>query len=146
MEITSPAFEIDGIIPKRYTCDGDNVSPPLDFFEIPTGTQDLVLIVEDVDAPLGAFVHWVIWNINPSFDGIGEGNVTAGSVEGVNSAGQRHYSGPCPPGGETHRYFFRLYALSDKLDLPGSFKIDKVRDEMGGKVIDQAEIMAFYGR
>lgn len=146
MQITSPAFEIDGQIPKRYTCDGENVSPPLEFFEVPTGTQDLVLIVEDPDSPSGDFVHWLIWNINPSFDGIGEGNVTTGSIQGLNSFGEKKYGGPCPTQGETHRYFFRLYALSEKLDLPTSFNASRVMAEMEDKIIDQADIMAYYAR
>lgn len=146
MIISSSAFNLDEEIPKRYTCDGQNVSPPIDFFDVPEGTQDLVLIVEDPDATPETFIHWIIWNINPKFDGIGEGNVTEASIEGKNSNGENHYSGPCPPSGRPHRYYFRLYALSDKLNLQHGSSVAELRAAMDGKVIDEDSLMGFYQR
>src|SRR5262245_16092617 len=113
LTVGSPEFAYEDFIPSRYTCEGDNVNPPLTINNIPPGTKSLALIVDDPDAPSGTFIHWLIWNISP-VDVILEN--TAPGVEGTNSFGADHYKGPCPPTG-THRYFFKVYALDKMLDV-----------------------------
>jgi Raf kinase inhibitor-like YbhB/YbcL family protein len=140
--VKSPAFENNQLIPVKYTCDGDNVSPPLTIEDAPAETQSLVLIVDDPDAPMGTWDHWVVWNI-PPIDRIEENSVPG--VEGKNSARKRSYSGPCPPWG-THRYFFKVYALDAKLDLkPDSNKKD-VETAMQGHILAKGELVGRYHR
>ncbi len=112
LKITSPVFKNNGFIPKKYTCDGDNVNPPLKIGGVSEGTQSIVLIVDDPDTPMGTWDHRVVWNI--SHTSKIEENVVPG-VEGVNDFRKHSYGGPCPPSG-THRYFFKVYALDTKLD------------------------------
>ena len=117
--ISSPAFENEGIIPSKYTCDGEDINPPLEVDNIPEGTKTLAIIVEDPDAPKGTFDHWIIWNIPP--ERLIEEDRVPG-MRGKNSAGKTGYYGPCPPSGY-HRYYFKVFALDNSLDLePG---IDK---------------------
>jgi len=142
MIITSPAFENKGFIPKKYTCDGDDVNPPLKIEGIPEGTRSLVLIVDDPDAPRGTWDHWIVWNI-PPVEKIEEDSVPG--TEGLNDLNRRSYGGPCPPSG-THRYFFKVYALDTKLDLnPNSRKRD-VERAMEGHIIAKGEIVGRYSR
>jgi len=142
LKITSPVFEQNGNIPSKYTCDGEDINPPLNIEGIPEGTQSLVLIVDDPDAPVGTWDHWVVWNIEPA-DAIKENSVPG--TQGMNSFGKRPYGGPCPPSG-THRYFFKLYALDTKLDLdPGSGKAD-AESAMKGHTLAKAEIIGVYKR
>ncbi|MGM5487627.1 MAG: YbhB/YbcL family Raf kinase inhibitor-like protein [Nanobdellota archaeon] len=142
MRITSPAFQHNQSIPTKYACDGDDVNPPLNIVETPPETKSVVLIVDDPDAPVGTFTHWVIWNIAAA----GEiAKNSAPGVEGVNDFGRTGYGGPCPPSG-THRYFFRAFALDTKLDLePGSERED-VELQMEGHIIANAELVGTYGR
>jgi len=140
--ITSPAFEHGGFIPKKYTCDGDDVNPPLKIEGIPEGTRSLVLIVDDPDAPRGTWDHWIVWNIPPV------GKIEEDSVpgtEGLNDLNRRSYGGPSPPSG-THRYFFKVYALDTKLDLnPNSRKKD-VERAMNRHIIAKGEMVGRYSR
>lgn len=145
MEITSPAFGLNELIPKRYTCDGENISPPLEFYNVPSDAESLVLIVEDPDAQTGTFTHWTLWNIRPHLNGIGEGNAPEGAVEGVTTAGRAGYTGPCPPSG-THRYFFRLFAITGMLDIPETTRPDILEDILKGRIVSYAEIMGTYAR
>jgi len=140
--ITSPAFKNMGFIPEKYTCDGDDVNPPLKIEGIPEGTRSLVLIVDDPDAPRGTWDHWIVWNI-PPLEKIEEDSVPG--TEGLNDFNRRSYGGPSPPSG-THRYFFKVYALDTKLDLhPNSRKKD-VERAMNRHIIAKGEIVGRYSR
>ena len=142
LEVRSPAFGNNERIPKRYTCDGEDVNPPLEILGVPEGTQSIVLIMDDPDAPGGIWDHWVVWNISPDTK-IRE-NSSPGIV-GVNSWGQNSYGGPCPPSG-THRYFFRAYALDTKLDIPSSSRKRDVEEAMRGHVLAKGELVGLYSR
>lgn len=143
LKISSPAFEHNGSIPAKYTCDGADLNPPLLIGAVPEGTKSLALIVDDPDAQGGAWVHWVLWNISPNTADIREGSLPKGAQEGVNDFRRHAYGGPCPPSG-THRYFFRLYALDTLLTLaPGARRADLER-AMKGHVLAQAELMGLY--
>lgn len=148
--ITSTAFEDGESIPRQYTCDGDDVSPPLDWSDVPAGAQSLVLIVDDPDAPRGDWLHWLIYDL-PAGDGslpegVGQAeNKPGGGVQGNNSWRRADYGGPCPPSG-THRYFFTLYALDTRLELdPGTTRL-QVEQAMDGHVMGQGQLMGRYGR
>src|SRR3989338_1810126 len=116
MEMTSSVFVDGGLIPLKYTCDGDDVVPPLLFSDVPAGTKSFALVVDDPDTPRGTWDHWVLWNIAPDARAINEGEAPP-ALYGMNSARQLTWHGPCPPDRE-HRYFFRLYALDNLLSLP----------------------------
>ena len=142
LKISSQAFENNGVIPVKYTCDGDDVNPPLNIEGIPEKAESLVLIVDDPDAPIQTWVHWVVWNIPPT-GRIEEKSVPG--IEGMNSFKRRSYGGPCPPFG-THRYFFKVYVSDTKLDLnPNSSKKD-VERAIEGHVLAKGEIIALYSR
>lgn len=140
MKITSKAFEHEGFIPRKYTCEGDDVSPQLDIAQVPEGTESLALIVDDPDAPMGTWVHWVVYDI-PVIGRIAENSVPG--LQGTNDFKRQDYGGPCPPSG-MHRYYFKLYALDRKLDLqPGITKDDLLRI-MDAYVLEKAELMGRY--
>ncbi|AJE02235.1 YbhB/YbcL family Raf kinase inhibitor-like protein [Geobacter pickeringii] len=145
MHLTSPAFVQGGVIPALHTCDGRDTSPPLAIGGVAEQAQSLVLIMDDPDAPMGTWVHWVLWNIPPHSAAIAENGVPAGSVQGRNSWQRSGYGGPCPPSG-SHRYFFRLYALDTRLDLPAGAGKAEVERAMKGHVIAEAELMGTYRR
>ena len=152
MTFTSPVFEANGEIPKGYTCDGKDVSPPLVWDEAPTEAKSLVLIVDDPDAPDPAapkmtWVHWVLYNLPANSTGLPESvastNLPVGTMEGVNDWKRSGYGGPCPPIGR-HRYFFKLYALDTVLaDLNSPTKV-KVEQAMAGHVITEAQLIGTY--
>ena len=143
MWLTSPAFEQNGTVPSKYTCDGSNVSPPLVIGGVPPETRSLVLLVDDPDAPGGTFIHWVVYDIPPDVKIIHE-NTDPGTI-GTNNYKEASYRGPCPPAG-THRYFFKLYALDRELGLsPGQSKI-QVERAMTGHIIEQAQLIGLYER
>lgn len=150
MEIKSPAFAEGEMIPKKYTCDDVNVSPPLQWSGAPEGTKSYALIADDPDAPVGTWVHWVLFNIPADVTQLPENfppqdKFDNGAVHGKNDFRKLGYGGPCPPGG-THRYFFKLYALDTTLDLkPGASKKD-VLNAMKGHVLDQCQLMGKYKR
>ena len=131
MKLTSSVFKHKEKIPTKYTCDGDDVSPPLKIEEAPEGTKSFALIVDDPDAPVGTWVHWVVWNIPADTKDIAEN--TAPGTEGLNDFGKTPYGGPCPPSG-THRYFFKLYALDTELDLTDAKKKD-LEKAMDGHIL-----------
>ena len=148
--LTSTAFAAGESIPAKYTCDGKNISPPLQWEPPPAGTQSLALIVDDPDAPSGTFVHWVYYDLSPASRGLPEGvpandKPTEGGTNGKNGANVSGYTGPCPPSG-THRYFFRLYALDSKLDAPAGLTKDQILQAMEGHVLAQGELMGVYSR
>ncbi len=150
LQISSSAFVNGKTIPVKYTCDGQKVSPPLNWGEPPVSARSFALIVDDPDAPARTFVHWVLYNLPASARGLPEGvasvaTLSDGSRNGKNSAGQSGYTGPCPPSG-THRYFFKLYALDTMLQLaPGAAK-DQLLAAMQGHIVAQGELMGTYSR
>ena len=142
LDISSSAFSAQGMIPAKYTCDGENVNPPLDIEHIPEEAKCLVLIVDDPDAPVNTCVHWLVWNI-PVTHHIKENK--AHGTEGLNDFQQQHYSGPCPPSG-THRYFFKVYALDALLDLPANTKKAELEKAMSLHIIGFGELIGLYTR
>jgi len=148
--LVSAAFAAGGSIPVAYTCDGEDISPPLEWGGAPAGTASYALICEDPDAPVGNWVHWVVYDIPADRTALPEG---AGNVEpaehgmtgGTNSWGRTGYCGPCPPSG-THRYFFRLYALDTVLELDAEADAETLREAMEGHVMGKAELMGRYSR
>ena len=145
MKVVSSAFQNNTKIPSKYTCDGENVSPPLQFLNVPESAKSLVLIVDDPDAPSKVWVHWVVYNINPETLGVKENNVPKNGIEGMTDFGRPGYGGPCPPSG-THRYFFKLYVLDSILDLPQNATKQVVEAKMQGHILDKAELIGLYVR
>lgn len=145
LTITSPAFAAGGAIPARYTCDGEDISPPLAIGTIPSGTKSLALIMDDPDAPMGTWVHWVVWNLPPQTREIQENRLPAGASQGKNSWNRNSYGGPCPPSG-THRYFFKLYALDRGLNLGASAAKRDLERAMEGHTLAWGELMGTYRR
>ncbi len=151
IQISSSAFTEGQAIPPKYTCDGENISPPLDWSGVPQGVASLALIAEDPDAPGGTWVHWVVYNIDSSLHGLPEGILDYSGSSGTGLAGNNDfrkagYGGPCPPKGKPHRYFFKLYALDVQLNLkPGAVKAD-VEKAMRGHVLAQGQLMEKYTR
>ena len=145
LQIASPVFPHNGMIPSKFTCDGADVSPALSFANVPGKTRSLALIVDDPDAPAGTWVHWVVWNIGADTREIAENAVPPGAIQGTNDFGKQRYGGPCPPSG-THRYYFKLYALDASLTLdPGATKA-RIEEAMRGHVLSQAELVGLYRR
>lgn len=149
MDLMSSAFASGNTIPDKYTCDGENVSPPLNWTGVPEGTAALVLIVDDPDAPNGVFSHWVLYNMSSERrvldEGVSPGNVGDIGAEGRNDFGNQRYEGPCPPTGPAHTYYFRLYALEAPLELPAGATRAQVLDEMHN-VLAHTELLGRYGR
>lgn len=145
MKISSSAFNNSGSIPTKYTCDGQDINPPLTFSDIPAGTKSLALIVEDPDAPSGTWTHWIVWNIDPTTSTIDEGFLPEGSIEGTNSFSSLGYGGPCPPGMQ-HRYLFKLYALDSTLDLPKETLREKLLTQIETHKISEAQLTGSYKR
>ncbi len=142
LRVTSSAFKSNGLIPKKYTCDGSDVNPSLHIEDLPKETESLALIVDDPDAPRGTWVHWVVWNIPPVKE-IQEDSVPG--IEGVNDFQRHSYGGPCPPSG-THRYFFKVYALDKKLELNQNSRKRDVEKAMEGHILAKGEIVGLYRR
>jgi len=145
LQIVSPAFRHNELIPKKYTCDGKDVNPPLLIENIPSAAKSLTLIVDDPDAPVGTWVHWVVWNISPGTREIKEDSVPKGAEQGVNDFRKNDYGGPCPPSG-THRYFFKLYALDAMLNLSSKTKKSDLEGAMKGHILEKAELVGLYRR
>lgn len=149
MNISSEAFGHHQPIPSKYTCQGENINPPLTFSDVPQNTASLALLVDDPDAatdpdgPGKTFDHWVVFNIDPASSGVTENQAPKGGVVGKNTADGQKYTGPCPPNG-THRYFFKLYALDTKLDLDQSATKEDVQKAIEGHVLDEAELIGTY--
>ncbi len=142
LKVTSPVFSNTGSIPTKYTCDGNDVNPPLKIGGIPGETKSLVLIVDDPDAPRGTWDHWIVWNI-PPVEKIEENTVPG--TEGLNDSRNHSYGGPCPPSG-THRYFFKVYALDTKLDLDPNSRKKDVERAIKEHVLAKGEIVGLYRR
>lgn len=162
MTISSPAFTRrptkegeELFIPRKYTCDGDDINPPLQISGVPANAKSLVLIVDDPDAPAGTWVHWIVWNIDSKTTAISENGLpkgvnledaTLGPQEGTTDFGRPGWGGPCPPSG-THRYFFKIYALDEAIpDLDSKARKADLEAAMQGHILDQAELIGLYKR
>lgn len=150
LSLSSTAFQHEGTIPAEYTCDGEDVSPPLQWGNVPDATRSFALIADDPDAPVGTWVHWVLYNLPSEASGLPESmppdaDFPDGSRHGKNSWGRLGYGGPCPPGG-THRYFFKLYALDKLLELPTGASKDQLLKAMEGHVLAETRLMGLYER
>lgn len=151
MKLTSSAFANEGTIPVVYTCEGENISPPLSWSGVPEAAKALALVVDDPDAN-GTFTHWVVYNLPVTPPGLDEGaslsdRLSEGLREGLNDFGEQGYGGPCPPRGDgAHRYFFRLYALDQELNFTGRVTRDQLMDATEGKTLEEAVLMGTYAR
>lgn len=151
LALTTTAFPANGAIPARYTCDGEDRSPPLAWSGAPSGAAAFALIMDDPDAPRGVFTHWVLYNLPADAQELPEGVPTAerlpsGALQGVNDFGRVGYGGPCPPPGPAHRYRFTLYALDTALSLEPRATKQAVLDAMRGHVLAQAQLVGTYQR
>jgi Raf kinase inhibitor-like YbhB/YbcL family protein len=143
--LESSAFEHAQPIPSRYTCDGEDLSPPLRWANVPDEARSLALLVDDPDAPSGVFTHWVAWGLDPDAGRLGEGEATPG--EGRNDFGAGGYRGPCPPQGHgRHRYLFRLYALDRELELGSGAGKAELEQAIEGHVLTTADLVGTYKR
>ncbi|MGD8534293.1 MAG: YbhB/YbcL family Raf kinase inhibitor-like protein [Candidatus Aminicenantes bacterium] len=150
IKISSAAFEEGGMIPAKYTCDEEDVSPPLAWDSIPEGTKTLAFICDDPDAPMGTWVHWVFFNLPADISELPENipperELESGAKQGTNDFGRIGYGGPCPPGG-THRYYFKLYALDAELDLDAGARKQQLLEAMEGHILAEGQLMGRYSR
>lgn len=150
IEVTSTAIEEGGMIPRKYTADGENVSPPLAWTGVPDGTKSIALLNDDPDAPVGDWVHWIIFNMNASTAGLPEGVtdheiISSGAKLGKNDFGSLGYGGPAPPHG-THRYYFKIYALDTLLNLESGAKKPQLLKAMEGHILAEGQLMGKYAR
>jgi Raf kinase inhibitor-like YbhB/YbcL family protein len=145
MKITSSAFESGGNIPSKFTCDGADANPALRVEGAPAEAKSLVLIVDDPDAPSGLFSHWLVWNMDPKTTEIAEGTAPSTGTQGKSDFGKTGYGGPCPPSG-THRYYFKIFALDNQLNLSAGSKRGQLDSAMKGHIIAQGELMGRYSR
>jgi Raf kinase inhibitor-like YbhB/YbcL family protein len=150
IKVTSSAFQDDGLIPSKYTCDGADVSPPLQWDSVPEDTKSIAVICDDPDAPMGTFVHWVLFNLPAETRKLTE-NVPAdetlpnGTKQGTSDFGRTGYGGPCPPSG-THRYYFKVYALDSEIDLPAGARKPELLKALEGHILAQGQLMGKYKR
>jgi Raf kinase inhibitor-like YbhB/YbcL family protein len=143
--VSSPVFENNGTIPKKFGCDGENVNPPLRIENVPPGTQSIALIFDDIDAPRSTYVHWILWDIDPGTKEIRENSIPGGAVQGMNDFKKQNYGGPCPPT-RPHRYVFKVYTLDTVLSLnPVSTRPD-LEKAMKGHVLGEAQWKGTYKR
>lgn len=145
IQLTSPAFTEGALIPEKYTCEGEDVSPPLAWSGVPAATQSLALIVTDPDAPVGIWFHWVLYNIPVDQVSLAEG-VEGVGVDGYNSFRKTGYDGPCPPPGQPHHYHFKLYALDSVLHLPEGETRAELEEAMAGHILAYGELIGQFGR
>src|SRR5437762_9962754 len=145
MKITSPAFQEGGTIPEKFSKNGQNVNPELRIEGAPAEARSLALIVDDPDAPVGLFTHWLVWNVDPKTTEIAENSVPKGGLQGTNDFPGQRYDGPQPPSG-THRYYFKIFALDQMLDLKAGAKRKEVNAAMKGHVLAHGELMGRYSK
>ncbi|MBV9865917.1 MAG: YbhB/YbcL family Raf kinase inhibitor-like protein [Abitibacteriaceae bacterium] len=150
IQLSSPAFKSGGLLPRTYTCDGPNISPPLQWADVPESIKSLAIVCQDPDAPQGAWTHWLLMNITPHTTTLKENIPTQdtlphGAIQGQNDFGKIGYGGACPPSG-THRYIFRIYALNSKLNIPAGATKAQVFPALQGHVIAEGELMSRYSR
>jgi Raf kinase inhibitor-like YbhB/YbcL family protein len=146
LKISSPAFQNNEYIPKKYSCQGEDLNPPLIFENIPQNAKSLALIVDDPDAPMGNWDHWIVFNISPQTKDIKEGEIPKGSLQGINDFGKLDYGGPCPPPGRPHRYFFKLFTLDIVLNLKQGIRKNVLEKAMEGHILGQAQLIGLYKR
>jgi Raf kinase inhibitor-like YbhB/YbcL family protein len=151
LQISSGAFSAGATVPKKFTCEGPDVSPKLSWVDPPAKTQSFALIMDDPDAPVGTWVHWVLFDLPADTKELAEGvakqeQLSNGARQGRNDFGKIGYGGPCPPPGKPHRYFFKLYALDAKLNLKAGASKADVERAMKGHILTQAELVGRYGR
>lgn len=144
LQLTSSAFEHMGHIPIKYTCDGEDINPPLSFLNVPKQAQSLVLVMSDPDAPFKIWDHWLVYDIAADYIEIPE-NVGIFGHPGKGTNGNMEYDGPCPPSGE-HRYIFKVYALDTILNLPEGLRKKEIEEKMRGHVIETASLIGLYER
>jgi len=150
LEITCPAFADNGMVPVKYTCDADEISPPLKWSNPPAGVKCFALLCDDPDAPAKVWVHWIIFNIPADVKELPENvpkvpKLEDGTIQGLNDSGETGYGGPCPPSG-IHRYFFKLYALDTMLNLMPGVKKPEFLNALKGHILAEAKIMGKYGK
>lgn len=148
--VKTAAFSEGAAIPKKYTCDGSDISPALEWSGVPAATKTLALIADDPDAPIGTWTHWIAWNISPDRS-LPEGvqkteTLPDGTWQGKNDFRRIGYGGPCPPAGKAHRYFFKLYALDTKLELKPGASRSELESSMKSHVLAEVQLMGTYGR
>ena len=151
MELKSSAFQNGADIPRKYTCDGNDLSPPLTWVNAPAGTKAFALIADDPDAPVGTWVHWVLYDIAADTNELSEGIATTdtlvnGAKQGVNDFRKTGYGGPCPPPGPAHRYYFKLYALNAPTGLKPRATKNKLLDAIKGRILGEARLLGRYKR
>ncbi len=147
IELKSEAFKYGEYIPKVYTCEGKDVSPPLSWGSFPKETKSFAIIMEDPDAPGGTFYHWVVWNISPSITNLPENaSKTMSLTQGINDFGKIGYGGPCPPPGKAHHYYIEIFALNRDINLPPSAKAIDLLKAIRGHIIGNATLMGLYKR
>lgn len=148
MKLTS-VFEHNEKIPAKYTCDGENISPELIISDVPEGTKNLVLIVDDPDAPMGTYTHWLLYNIPPDTAKITPDSISElldkGAMQGVNNFGTTHYGGPCPPFG-VHRYFFKLFAIDSDLNIIPNATKSEIQNAIREHILEKTELIGLYSR
>jgi Raf kinase inhibitor-like YbhB/YbcL family protein len=145
MKLTSPDFKEGSDIPERFTCEGEDISPTLRIDGVPQTAKSLALIMDDPDAPVGTFTHWLLWNLGPNQSEIASDSPPPKAVQGLTDFGNNKYGGPCPPTG-VHRYYFKLYALDTTLELPPRSKRKALDAAIKGHIIDEATLMGRYAR
>jgi len=150
-QLRSSAFRENELIPKKYTCDGSDVSVPLTWGDPPQGTKSFALIADDPDAPAGTWVHWVLYDLPPDTRELPESNsrqehLENGAKQGKNDFGKIGYGGPCPPAGPSHRYFFKLYALDQTTGLPAKAAKQQILDAIKGHTLGEAQLIGTYKR
>lgn len=145
MKLSSSAFQPNQNIPAKYTCDGQDINPPLTIAAVPAGTKSLALIVDDPDAPGGDWVHWLVWNIKPETAAIAENSVPTGASQGTTDFGRVGWGGPCPPSG-THHYQFKLFALDTELSLVAAARKADLEQMIAGHILEQANLVGLYQR
>lgn len=146
MTLSSPSFTNGERIPDEYTCKGSNINPPLEFAGVPETAQSLVLVVDDPDAPVGTWDHWLVFNIDPSTTGVAPDSVPVNGIQILNSFGKEVYGGPCPPVGQNHRYFFKLYAVDVMLDPEGIVDKPGLLSAIQAHTIAKSELVGMYSR
>ena len=149
--ISSPSFQNGKDIPKKFTCDGEDVSPALSWTDPPPGSKSFALIADDPDAPRGTWTHWVLFDLPSATTSLPEGvpkvaELTGGGRQGTNDFPKIGYGGPCPPPGKPHRYFFKLYALDSQLNLKAGASKQEVEQAMQNHILGKTELMGKYGR
>jgi Raf kinase inhibitor-like YbhB/YbcL family protein len=150
LTVSSPAFANGQPIPVEYTCSGENRSPALNWSEVPSTARSLALIIDDPDAPMGTFTHWVVYNLPPTLAGlpagVPAGAISTGGTQGINSSRTNGYTGPCPPPGKPHRYYFKLFALDLEPSLPTGLTVEKLTSSITGHILAQGEWMGTFQR